>query len=430
MPPVAGPDRRRRSPGTTCARSSPGSPSTQDWDFTVGLCAILFLCGYWLGWMAFASTAASSRSSRSSQFLPPMSSTRRTRIRSRSPRRSRSCSRIARDRRRVSRSARRSLGGGADHPARTASARASAAAPPRSPSASPSSRCSSLRLRTPTSRRGSFPTGSASARRRQGSGQARSPAALATHRLQPVGRAGRPAREQATAGHDVHAPTRRRRCTFASRTTRSSSMAAGSRRRPNASADVESLERRASSRGACCRATPTRLTVGSARAGTACQATVASCRRAHRRRQPLVPFAGRSRCGEHARAAHGAVSRRRRRARCSTVDDVHPRPGHRQRQRRFRPTRARLHGNSGPARGCGHELPGVGQAVHGPSGRRQPSARRRSPASRSSGPPGPTDPYDEAIAIQNHLRNPAVLPVHAQSAAGAEQRRSGRSCTS
>ncbi len=29
----------------------PGLASTQDWDFTVGLCAILFLCGYWLGWM-------------------------------------------------------------------------------------------------------------------------------------------------------------------------------------------------------------------------------------------------------------------------------------------------------------------------------------------------------------------------------------------
>ena len=28
-----------------------GLASTQDWDFTVGFCAILFLCGYWLGWM-------------------------------------------------------------------------------------------------------------------------------------------------------------------------------------------------------------------------------------------------------------------------------------------------------------------------------------------------------------------------------------------
>ena len=28
-----------------------GLASTQDWDFTVGLCAIVFLCGYWLGWM-------------------------------------------------------------------------------------------------------------------------------------------------------------------------------------------------------------------------------------------------------------------------------------------------------------------------------------------------------------------------------------------
>jgi hypothetical protein len=29
-----------------------GLASTTDWDFTVGLCAILFLCGYWLGWTA------------------------------------------------------------------------------------------------------------------------------------------------------------------------------------------------------------------------------------------------------------------------------------------------------------------------------------------------------------------------------------------
>jgi transglutaminase-like putative cysteine protease len=29
-----------------------GLASTQDWDFTVGLCAVLFLCGYWLSWTA------------------------------------------------------------------------------------------------------------------------------------------------------------------------------------------------------------------------------------------------------------------------------------------------------------------------------------------------------------------------------------------
>ncbi len=29
-----------------------GLSSTHDWDFTVGLSAILFVCGYWLGWMA------------------------------------------------------------------------------------------------------------------------------------------------------------------------------------------------------------------------------------------------------------------------------------------------------------------------------------------------------------------------------------------
>lgn len=29
-----------------------GLSSTHDWDFTVGLSAILFICGYWLGWMA------------------------------------------------------------------------------------------------------------------------------------------------------------------------------------------------------------------------------------------------------------------------------------------------------------------------------------------------------------------------------------------
>ncbi len=29
-----------------------GLSSSTDWDFTVGLCAVLFLCGYWLGWVA------------------------------------------------------------------------------------------------------------------------------------------------------------------------------------------------------------------------------------------------------------------------------------------------------------------------------------------------------------------------------------------
>ena len=51
MPAAPGPDRSAPSPGTTCSALFTGLASTQDWDFTVGLCAILFLCGYWLGWM-------------------------------------------------------------------------------------------------------------------------------------------------------------------------------------------------------------------------------------------------------------------------------------------------------------------------------------------------------------------------------------------
>jgi len=51
MTPVAG-----QSGGTIVSHYAralvTGLASTQDWDFTVGLCAVLFLCGYWLGWTA------------------------------------------------------------------------------------------------------------------------------------------------------------------------------------------------------------------------------------------------------------------------------------------------------------------------------------------------------------------------------------------
>jgi transglutaminase-like putative cysteine protease len=51
MPPVAG-----QSGGAIVSDYASalvtGLASTQDWDFTVGLCAVLFLCGYWLGWTA------------------------------------------------------------------------------------------------------------------------------------------------------------------------------------------------------------------------------------------------------------------------------------------------------------------------------------------------------------------------------------------
>jgi transglutaminase-like putative cysteine protease len=50
MPPAAG-----QTAGAIAGRYMTalftGLASTQDWDFTVGLCAILFICGYWLGWM-------------------------------------------------------------------------------------------------------------------------------------------------------------------------------------------------------------------------------------------------------------------------------------------------------------------------------------------------------------------------------------------
>jgi transglutaminase-like putative cysteine protease len=51
MPPVAG--QTAGSIASHYARALfTGLASTTDWDFTVGLCAILFLCGYWLGWTA------------------------------------------------------------------------------------------------------------------------------------------------------------------------------------------------------------------------------------------------------------------------------------------------------------------------------------------------------------------------------------------
>ena len=51
MPPPPRARPPRSSPGVTSSALFTGLASTQDWDFTVGLCAILFLCGYWLGWM-------------------------------------------------------------------------------------------------------------------------------------------------------------------------------------------------------------------------------------------------------------------------------------------------------------------------------------------------------------------------------------------
>jgi hypothetical protein len=46
----------RQTPGAVISHYSSalvtGQSSTQDWDFAVGLCAVLFLCGYWLGWTA------------------------------------------------------------------------------------------------------------------------------------------------------------------------------------------------------------------------------------------------------------------------------------------------------------------------------------------------------------------------------------------
>ncbi|MGA7987466.1 MAG: transglutaminase-like domain-containing protein [Candidatus Dormiibacterota bacterium] len=51
MPPVAG--QTAGSIASHYARALfTGLSSTTDWDFTVGLCAILFVCGYWLGWTA------------------------------------------------------------------------------------------------------------------------------------------------------------------------------------------------------------------------------------------------------------------------------------------------------------------------------------------------------------------------------------------
>jgi len=50
MPPAAG-QTAAAIAGRYASALFTGLASTQDWDFTVGLCAILFLCGYWLGWM-------------------------------------------------------------------------------------------------------------------------------------------------------------------------------------------------------------------------------------------------------------------------------------------------------------------------------------------------------------------------------------------
>ncbi len=80
-----------------------GLASTQDWDFTVGLCAILFLCGYWLGWMVL-------REHRGVLAVIPIFSVLATNVvnaanpelRSRCPRSLRWCSRSASSRPRIS----------------------------------------------------------------------------------------------------------------------------------------------------------------------------------------------------------------------------------------------------------------------------------------------------------------------------------------
>ena len=51
MPPVAG-QTAGSIAGHYVQALVTGLSSSTDWDFTVGLCAILFLCGYWLGWVA------------------------------------------------------------------------------------------------------------------------------------------------------------------------------------------------------------------------------------------------------------------------------------------------------------------------------------------------------------------------------------------
>ena len=113
---ASGPDRSAPSPGTTCSAIFTGLASTQDWDFTVGLCAILFLCGYWLGWMVL-------REHRGVLAVIPVFSVLATNVvnaaEPRSDRAARDDCRGARDRRgrrRISGVARRSVDGVSHHP--------------------------------------------------------------------------------------------------------------------------------------------------------------------------------------------------------------------------------------------------------------------------------------------------------------------------
>ena len=117
MPPVAG-QTAGSIAGHYVQALVTGLSSSTDWDFTVGLCAILFLCGYWLGWVAL-------REHRGVLAVIPVFSVLATNVVNAKdpdpiafPEMIAVVLALGRDRGCVPRSPRRPLGGGAHHPDR------------------------------------------------------------------------------------------------------------------------------------------------------------------------------------------------------------------------------------------------------------------------------------------------------------------------
>ena len=223
------PDRRASSPGTTERARSPGSPRRQDWDFTVGpvrdplpLRVLARMDG----------PARASRRARGDPGLLGSCHQCRQRARPRPDRAARDDRGGARDRggrRRIPGIARRSLGGVAHHRARRP--RLAVREQRGGGCGGADDRCAAAarRCRRPTSRRGSFPTGSAAARTARGTGTT-TVGGADTIGFSPSVTLGGPLVSHPQLGHDVLGQHHRHRSTSGLPTTPNSSTAAGIQR--------------------------------------------------------------------------------------------------------------------------------------------------------------------------------------------------------
>ena len=85
------------------------------------------------------------------------------------------------------------------------------------------------------------------------------------------------------------------------------------------------------------------------------------------------------------------------------------RPGHRRGRPPIRHDRVHLDRHRGAAAGRGHQLPGVDKPVHGCSTTLSQGVETIRNLAQAVDQGVPTDPYDEAIAIEHHLRDPVFF---------------------